>query len=167
MITIIVAADMNNAIGKGGKLPWHLGEDMRRFRVHTAGNIILMGRKTYESIGKALPNRTNVVVSTSPEFNPEDAIVLRSMADVMKFYLDNLDKDIMVIGGASLYRYFWYVADVIMLTRVMTRIVGADTFVPEIDETMYEEVYAKDSHERDENNDYPTEFIYYRRKEYV
>ena len=166
MITIIVAADENNAIGKGGKLPWHLGEDMRRFRVHTAGNIVLMGRKTYESIGKALPNRTNVVISSSKEFHPEDAIVLRSMADVMKFYLDNLDKDIMVIGGASLYRYFWYVADCIILTRVRTKVIGADTFVPKIDEECYEQVWCE-AHDKDEKNDYPMEFIYYKRKEYV
>jgi len=162
MIRIVVAADLNNAIGKGGKLPWRLKDDLRMFRQITMGGTVVMGRITYQSIGRALPGRSNIVLSLDPYFDAPDSEVARSIHEIM--VLHNGSNEVLnIIGGASVYNKFWNKADEICLTRVNTRIDGADVFIPAIDTSLYDCI-KRVSHGIDEDNEYSFEFQIYRRK---
>ena len=124
VIELVVAASENDVIGRANKLPWHLPADLRHFKSLTLGKPILMGRKTYESIGKALPQRTNIVMSRSAQFAPGDCRVVSSVQDACAIAGDLL----MVIGGAEIYRQCLPLASRIHLTLVHTRIEDGDTF---------------------------------------
>lgn len=161
MIKIVVAADLHNGIGLNGKLPWHLKADMARFKSLTMGGTVVMGRKTFEGIGKPLKGRRCIVLSTDEKFSPEGVEVMHSVQDLVDKYLA-FDEDIWIIGGASLYRYFWYVADEIYLTRVLVEVKGCDTFVPAIDEDLYT-LESRDPYDADGSNDHPYEFLVYKK----
>jgi dihydrofolate reductase len=124
VIELVVAASENDVIGRANKLPWHLPADLKHFKSLTLGKPILMGRKTYESIGKALPQRTNIVMSRSAQFAPGDCRVVGSVQDACAIAGDLL----MVIGGAEIYRQCLPLASRIHLTLVHTRIQDGDTF---------------------------------------
>ena len=162
MIKIVVAADLNNAIGRKGRLPWRLKADMCYFRMLTMGQTVLMGRRTYESIGKALAGRWNVVLTKDIAFDAPDIEVAHSLEEALLYHTPK-NRDIFVIGGESLYRELWEEADEIYLTKVHTKVKGADTFVPEIDTTLYRAV-SRTAHPKDEDNEYACEFIKYIRK---
>ena len=126
MITIIAACSKNRAIGKDNKLLWHLPNDLKRFKKITTGKTILMGRKTFESIGKPLPNRKNIVLSNNKDLLIEGCEVITSISEL------NLIEDIVIIGGEQIYKLFIDLADVIELTLIDKYFEG-DTFFPEID----------------------------------
>lgn len=134
LITLIVAMSRERGIGLKGALPWHIPEDLRHFRDVTMGHAILMGRNTYDSIGKPLKGRRNLVLSRDPDFHPEGVEVLRSL-DELPAGLDNL----FVIGGEKIYREFIDRADRIWITQVATS-VEADAFFPAFDESKYSHV---------------------------
>jgi len=123
-LAIIVAVARNRVIGKGGKLPWHISEDLRRFKRLTTGHAVLMGRKTFESIGRPLPNRRNVVISSTPQAGAE---TYRSISEALEA-LQNQEK-VFVIGGGQLYARLLDSADELYLTLV-DRDVEGDTFFP-------------------------------------
>jgi dihydrofolate reductase len=125
---LIVAMDVNRAIGKNGALPWVLKDDLKRFKELTTGNTIVMGRKTYESIGRPLPNRTNIVISRDKSLQIEGCHVVSSVKEAML-----IDMDPFVIGGEEIYKMFLPLVDKIYLTTVHTRIKDADSFFPELD----------------------------------
>ena len=129
-ITLVVAASTNNVIGRDGGLPWHLSEDLRRFKEITLGHPVIMGRLTYESIGRPLPGRQNIVISTRPGYAPDAVTVVRSPAEALRAAGD-VD-EVMIIGGGQVYELFLQYADRIHLTRVDVEIDG-DTFFPELD----------------------------------
>lgn len=123
-VTLIACVDKKSGLGKDGELLFRLPEDMKHFKTTTMGHDILMGRKTYESIGKPLPGRSNFVISRDPEFEPEGVTVIRSYKE-----LGGTDKELYVIGGAQVYRDLLPFADALSLTRVDAE-VDADTFFP-------------------------------------
>ncbi|MDR3188541.1 MAG: dihydrofolate reductase [Prevotellaceae bacterium] len=131
-ISIIVAVADNGVIGNANRLPWHIPEDLRRFRQLTTGHTVIMGRKTFESIGKPLPNRKNVVISrTMPVGGAGHPVVVRSLADALQAAQG--DNEAFIIGGDSVYRQAMPLAQRLYLTRVHT-LADGDTFFPEVSE---------------------------------
>ena len=126
-ISIVVAHSTNNVIGKDGGLPWHLSEDLKRFKAITLGKPIIMGRLTYDSIGRALPGRQNIVITRQAEFSAEGCDVVSSPDDALQIAGDA--REVMVIGGGEIYRHFLPLADRIHRTRIESDIEG-DTFFP-------------------------------------
>ena len=131
MIIGIVAVDRQGAIGKGGKLPWHYSSDMKFFRETTTGHAVVMGRKTWLTLGKPLKNRLNIVLSRDSYIEPrESMIVLTDVQKVLSF--DNWAKsDLFVIGGAQIYREFIPHINNWIITEVPLTVSGADTFMPD------------------------------------
>src|SRR6185503_15844902 len=131
MIIGIVAVDRNLAIGKDGKLPWHYSADMKFFKETTIGNAVVMGRKTWLTLKKPLPQRLNIVLSRKSEIEPQESvIVLRDVESVLE-KANNLDCDLYVIGGEQVYRSFVDKIDRWIVTRVPLTVEGADAFVPQ------------------------------------
>ena len=143
-ISLIVACSRNKVIGIENRLPWHLSCDLKRFKEFTTGNTIIMGRKTYDSIGKALPNRKNIVISRNPNLKLKDALVVRSIEDALK----NSEKKVFVIGGEQIYLYAMPYANKILMTLINDDIKG-DAFFPSIDESEW--IIAEKSDEYEEN----------------
>ena len=137
MLSLIVAKGKNNEIGKDNKLLWDLPEDMKNFQKLTNGKTVIMGRKTYESIGRLLPNRLNVVVSSTMEDpNIKNLVIFRSLEDVY-FHYQRYAGEIFVLGGSSIYEYFKDKCDKLYITDVDDTYEGADSFFPEIDMSNY------------------------------
>ena len=131
MIIGIVAVSKNNAIGKGGKLPWHYSSDMKFFRETTTGNAVVMGRKTWMSLEKPLKHRLNIVLSRDSSIEPQESlVVLRDIESVLSFS-ESLTTDLFVIGGAQIYKEFTPHIERWLVTEVPLTIEGADAFMPE------------------------------------
>lgn len=160
MITLIAAAAENNALGKNNDLIWHLPDDFKRFKAITSGHYIIMGRKTFESFPKPLPNRTHVIISRQKNYNPENCIVVNSLEKAIE--ICPKDKDIFVIGGGEIYQQSIAIADKIELTRVHSNF-EADTFFPEIDTTIWELV-QEEFHPKDEKHLFDFTFQTYLKK---
>ena len=130
MIIGIAAVDRNGAIGKGGKLPWHYSADMKFFRETTTGHAIVMGRKTWLTLGKPLKNRLNIVLSRTADLEPrESLLVLRDVDSVLSLN-ESLTTDLFVIGGAQIYQEFLPHIDKWLITEVPLAVKGADAFMP-------------------------------------
>jgi len=160
-LSIIVAAAENDAIGLGNKLIWHLSDDLKRFKALTNGHHIIMGRKTFESFPKPLPNRTHVVITRQVDYKaPEGVIVVNSLNDA----IDACRKDDQpfIIGGGQIYKQAMPLVDKIELTRVHHNF-DADTYFPEIDDTVWKET-ANTFHKKDDNHEHEFSFITYERK---
>jgi len=135
-VSIIAAIAANGVIGRNNDLPWHLPEDLKRFRALTMGHHIIMGRKTYESLGRLLPGRTTVVVSRNPDYHVEGAIVVSSLAAAMAACAN--DPEVFVIGGAQLYREALPLADRLYLTELQDAFEGDASF-PAYDRSAWRE----------------------------
>jgi dihydrofolate reductase len=157
MLSIIVAVDENNAIGKDNKLLWHIAEDLRYFKSITNGHPVIMGRKTFESIGKALPGRTNIIITRNPQFAVAGSIVVASLEKAIAV-ASEIDEHQFIIGGASVYKEAIQIADTIYLTVVHHRYDDADAFFPEIPATRWDEVERID-YDRGKDFDYPFSFL--------
>jgi dihydrofolate reductase len=155
-VELVVAAAENDAIGRAGALPWHLPADLRHFKALTLRHHILMGRKTYESIGKALPGRTNWVLSRSPDFAPADCKLARTLDEVQSAVGHELP--LMVIGGAQVYRLCLPWARRIHLTQVHTRIEDGDAFFGDWRGSDWIEA-SREHHDADVNNAFAYTFI--------
>jgi dihydrofolate reductase len=129
MITIIAAAGSNNELGKDNDLVWHLPKDFKRFKKLTTGHHIIMGRKTFQSFPKPLPNRVHIVITRNTDYHPEGAIIVHSMTEALE--ISKNDSQIFIIGGGEIYQLGMKIADKIELTRVNSSF-DADTFFPEI-----------------------------------
>jgi dihydrofolate reductase len=140
-ISIIVAASANNVIGADGGLPWYLPEDLRRFKKTTMGKPMIMGRATFESIGRALPGRRSIVLTRQRNFDAEGCDVVPTI-DAALASAGNAD-EVMIIGGGEIYRQFLPIADRIYLTRVQTEING-DTSFPELDMSEWDVVAVEE-----------------------
>ena len=130
-IVLIAAVSDNGVIGRDGDMPWHLPDDLKRFKSITMGHPIVMGRRTWESIGRPLPGRTNIIMTRNRAFAAGDASVAHSISEVVEYCNDGT---IMVIGGGEIYRMFLSIADRVELTRVHTTLDGDTTF-PELVES--------------------------------
>ena len=126
----IVAVDRNNAIGRGGALPWHYSADLRFFKERTTGNVCVMGRRTWESLRKPLPNRLNVVLSRGIEIGSQPGVVSLPDAQSVLSLAPYLARDVYVIGGAEIFRAFRQSIDEWIVTRVPLSVDDADTFMP-------------------------------------
>ena len=157
MITIIVAASENDVIGNNNKLIWHLSKDLIRFKNLTKGHHVIMGRKTFESMPKALPNRTNVVITRNKNYTAENIIVVDSLENALKVCKD--DPQPFIIGGGEIYRIGLTYAKRIELTRVYHNFEGDTTF-PQIDKNLWKEVKNIKMFDI-ENHNYNFSFITY------
>ncbi len=161
-LTIVVAAGEDNGIGKDNDLIWHLTDDLKRFKSLTSGHHMIMGRKTFESFPKPLPNRTHIVITRQKDYKvPSGVIVVNSLDDAID--AARYDKQSFIIGGGEIYKQAMSVAAKIELTRVHESLEHADTFFPEIDTSVWKEV-SKTTHKADEHHAYPFSFITYMRK---
>lgn len=143
MITLIVAMDPHNGIGLDGKLPWHIKEDLKLFKEKTLNHKIIMGRKTFESIGKALPKRDNYVVTRNTQLNSLDNInIIHNFNEFLKTY-ENSDEEIFVIGGAEIYQIALPYAKRLAISRV-NKTYTCDTFFPLFNLQKYKEVESKE-----------------------
>ena len=131
MISLIVAASSNNAIGKNNQLLWHLPNDLKFFKNTTWGGVVIMGRKTFESVNKPLPGRTNIVITSKENWSYENVLVAHSLEDALKLATELSFKEIFIIGGGEIYKQSMAIANRVYLTRVHTEIEG-DTFFPEM-----------------------------------
>ena len=129
-LAVIVAASTNDAIGKDGDMPWHLSEDLKRFKRLTMGHHIIMGRKTYDSIGRLLPGRTTVIVTRQTDFVVPGATVVNSLSDALKVAAN--DDCPFITGGAQIYELALPMVTEIFLTRIHATIEG-DTYFPRVD----------------------------------
>ena len=159
MISIIVAASMNNVIGVQGELPWKISDDLKRFKALTMGKPMVMGRLTWESIGRALPGRQNIVITRQPEFEAEGCDVVDSPAAALAAAGDVAE--VMIIGGGQVYDLFLSEAERLHVTRVHTEIDG-DVFFPPIDENEWE-LISSESHAASETNEFAFDFLTYER----
>ena len=156
-VTLIAAASENNIIGKDNKLIWRLSDDLKHFKELTKGHFVIMGRKTFESMPKALPNRTNVIITRKTDYKAENAIVVNSLEKALK--VAENDNQPFVIGGGEIYKLSMEIADRIELTRVHTSIEG-DTSFPEINLEKWQEV-KNEKRLKDEKNEYDFSFLRY------
>ncbi len=153
-VSIIVAIGENHAIGKSNQLLWHMPNDLRHFKEITSGRTIIMGRKTFDSVGKPLPKRRNIVV-TRQDITIPGCEVVKSIEDGLA--LCEGEDEVFIGGGAEIYKLAMHLTDRIYLT-IIHHSFDADTFFPEIDKTEWKEISRKD-HQADEKNAYPYSFI--------
>ena len=157
MIAIVVAMDKNRAIGKDNQLIWHLPADLRHFKNLTTGHTVVMGRKTYQSIGRPLPNRRNIIISRNADFVAEGCEVF-SIVELQKaFDNQSLGQNVFVIGGAEIYRLLLPLVDTVYLTEVVGDFEG-DTFLGELPNNQWAEI-SRISHKADEKNAYDYHFV--------
>lgn len=159
MITIIAAIAENNALGKDNKLIWHIPADLKRFKKVTLNHYVIMGRKTYESLGKPLPNRTNVIITRNLNFKAEGCIVVNSLQEALE--VSKEDKNPYILGGAEIYKQAIKIANKLDITFVHHQF-EADVFFPEIDVTIWKEV-AREDFKADEKNNYNYSFVTFER----
>ena len=139
MITMILAMSLNGVIGRDGRLPWHIKEDMKRFKAYTMGKTVLMGRKTFESIGKPLPGRVNVVLSRQIKDGGIPGVtVINNITDLAAVPVpESGDTEVVIIGGSKLYRDLIGVCDKLVVTHVQT-VIDGDVYAPAIDWSEWE-----------------------------
>ncbi|PZT52211.1 dihydrofolate reductase [Paenibacillus silvae] len=131
-LSIIVATDKNGLIGNNGRLPWHIPWDLQYFKEKTVGKNVIMGRRTYESIGKALPNRTNIIITSDSEYKAKDCIIVHNIEDVVS--LSELsNKETFIIGGSNVYDQFLPIVDNLYINEIQYRFKGDSNF-PQVNE---------------------------------
>jgi dihydrofolate reductase len=161
LISFIVAMDEKRVIGKDNELPWHLPADLKYFKQVTMGHPIVMGRKTHESIGRALPGRENIVITRNPDFRAAGCTVFYSAADFVD-YSRKQEEEFFVIGGAEIFRETFPYADRLYITLIHDQFAG-DTFFPDFHENDWELVSCQKG-TKDEKNPYDYEFRIYERR---
>lgn len=159
MISIIVAKTENDVIGKDNQLLWRLSADLKQFRVLTTGHAVIMGRKTFESIGKALPNRTNIVISRQINLDLPIGVFQADSLEKAIEMAKNAEgsEEIFIIGGGNVYEQALDITDKIYLTEVQANMEG-DAFFPKLDKKKWKEI-SRVSHSKDEKNEYDFDFV--------
>lgn len=161
MVTMIAALGANNELGKDNDLVWHLPDDFKRFKSLTTGHCIIMGRKTFESFPKLLPNRKHIVITRNTDYSvPEDVVVVQNMNQALEHCAD--DPQPFIIGGGEIYRLGMDHADCMELTHIEGTF-DCDTYFPEIDHELWQCVSSV-AHEKDDKHDYAFHFNTYHRK---
>lgn len=161
-ISLIAALDRNRAIGKGNALPWHLPADLKRFKALTLGKPVLMGRRTAESLGRALPGRRNLVLTRSGRVPFDGMLAVASIDEALRLAGETGTGELCVIGGAEVYALALPLATGLHLTRVDTAVEGADAFFPEYDEAAWRAV-SRERHAADAKHAFAFEFVDYKR----
>ena len=158
MINIIAAMTKNRVIGRKGKLPWKMSSDLKRFKEITKGHPVITGRKTFESVGRVLPWRTNIIVSHQKGYKVEGAIVVNSLDEGIEA-AKKLDDEIFIIGGGQIFEEAMTKTEKMYLTIIDTELDG-DTYFPKINDLDWI-VTSEESHKADEDNDYDYKYITY------
>lgn len=164
IVSAIVAVDRNNVIGKDNGIPWYLPADLKYFKRRTLNHHIVMGRKNFESIGRPLPMRTNIIVTRNPYFIASNCLVAPSVEAALSIAFDNGEEEAFIIGGGEIYRQsmpFW---DRVYLTRVETAVEGGEVFFPDLPGNEWR-LLSSESHEADEKNVHRYTFEVYERVE--
>ena len=162
MISLVVAASENNAIGKNNQLLWHLPNDLKFFKNTTWGSVVIMGRETFESVNKPLPGRINIVITKQPNWNAENVTTAASLEDALLKATETNCKEIYIIGGGEIYKQSLSIADKVYLTRVHTQIDG-DTFFPVLNENQWIMI-SDEKFEADEKHQFGYSFQLFERK---
>ncbi|HET9425216.1 MAG TPA: dihydrofolate reductase [Gemmatimonadaceae bacterium] len=161
-LSLIAALSTNNVIGRANGLPWHLPTDLKRFKALTMGHHYIAGRKTYESVGRPLPGRTNIVITRQPGFAPEGVQVVHSLEEALRLAAAAGEIEAFVGGGGEIFAQALHRADRMYLTRVHADIEG-DTFFPEFDDVSEWRLTDAEHFDADEKNEYPFSFLTYDR----
>lgn len=161
MLTIIAAVAVNNALGKNNDLIWSLPADLKRFKKVTLGHHVIMGRKTFESLGKPLPNRTTIIISRNKDYKAEGCIIVNSLEKAILAAKN--DDNPFILGGGEIYRQALEHADILDLTLVHHSFEDADTFFPQIDGSKWMETNRQDF-KADEKHNYDYSFVTYKKK---
>jgi len=159
-LSIIAALSSNNVIGRNNDLPWHLSSDLKRLKALTMGHHMIMGRRTYESIGKPLPGRTFLVITRDPSFSAEGVRVVHSLEDAIQAVTN--DDEPFIAGGGEIFQQAIHRADRMYLTRVHVDLEG-DAYFPDFDDVSEWQLTDSEHFEADEKNDYPYSFLTYDR----
>jgi len=160
MITIIAAIANDNALGKDNQLIWHLPNDLKRFKKVTSGHHVIMGRKTFESLGRPLPNRVNIIITRNSDYTAEGCVVVHSLQEAVAAAKD--DANPFILGGAQIYKHALEVADVLDLTFVHHSF-DADAFFPEINMNVWKED-SREDFKADEKNKFDYSFVKFVRR---
>ena len=134
IVSAIVAVDRNNVIGKDNGIPWHLPADLKYFKRRTLNHHVVMGRKSFESIGRPLPMRTNIIVTRNPYFIASNCLVAPSVEEALSIAFDNGEKEAFIIGGGEIYRQSMPLWGRVYLTRVEMEVQGGEVFFPGLPE---------------------------------
>ena len=162
MITLLAAIGSNYALGKNNDLIWHLPADLKRFKLRTSGHHIIMGRKTYESIGKPLPNRTSIIITRNPNYFVDGCLIANSIEEAIALVEE--ENELFIIGGAEIYKQA--LSSNLVTTLDLTIVhesFDADVFFPEINTKIWEEV-SREDFKADAKNNYDYSFVTYKRK---
>ena len=157
IISAIVATDINNVIGKDNDIPWRLPADLKYFKRRTLNHHIIMGRKTFESIGRPLPKRTNIIVTRNPFYIASNCLVTSSIQEALQIAKDNGEEEVFIIGGGEIYRQSIAFCNRVYLTYVDTIIENGEVFFPELPTEEWEEV-SSETHQPDEKNEFTYTF---------
>lgn len=162
-ISIIVAKAKNNVIGKDNQLPWHLPEDLKHFKRKTEGHHLIMGRKTFESMGKPLPNRTSIVITRNKNYKvPPGHHVVHDLEAALEIARDKNLQQVYVLGGAEIFKLAFPLVDEMVITEIHATPDG-NTFFPVFDESQWE-IKSKSDFLKDENNPYDYSFVTYHKR---
>lgn len=159
-ITLIAAASENHTLGKDNQLIWYIPEDLKRFKRLTQGHAVIMGRKTFESLPKALPNRKNIILTHNPNYRAEGGVVVHSTEEALKAAAD--DPQPFIIGGGEIYSLFLPIAQTIELTRVHAMFDG-DAFFPNLNPAQWE-IVQEENYPATEDQPYAYSYITYKNK---
>ncbi|MDN5274424.1 MAG: Dihydrofolate reductase [Candidatus Saccharibacteria bacterium] len=172
MISIIVAADQNGAIGAKNKVPWRLRDDLVRLKELVSGHTVILGRKTYDSMagyydasGRPMPGRTYIVVSRSTDYQPsrDNARAVHSIEEAMTLAKELGDQEIFVNGGGEIYKTMLPLADRVYLSQVQTKIDDVDAVFPALDLSQWSEV-SREHHSQDDRNEFDYDVVMYDRR---
>ena len=161
MLSMIFANDRNYLIGKDNWIPWNIPNDLGFFKAMTTGKTIIMGRKTFESFGKPLPNRHHVVLTRNQAFNADGCVIFHQIEDVLEYVKQFADQEVIVIGGAEIYQQFLKYADRLYITYIDEEFEG-DTHLPEFDLSDWQ-LTSKEKGIKNEENPYDYYFLQYDR----
>lgn len=161
MISLIAAIGKNNELGKNNTLLWHLPADMKHFKDITTLHTVVMGRKTFESIGRPLPNRRNIVITRDVNYKKEGVEVVHSLSEVLDLFPDKKE-ELFIIGGAEIYKQAFPIADKLYITHIEAEDKEADAFFPEIVPIVFLET-SREGYKKDDKNPYDYSFVVYNR----
>ncbi len=161
-ISCIVAVAKNNVIGKDNDIPWYLPADLKYFKMNTLNHHILMGRNCYQSIGKPLPKRTNIIITRDPYFIASNCLIAHSIPEALEIAYNNGEDEAIIIGGGTIYDQTKDLWDKLYITEVKLEVDG-DIFFPEVDFSQWT-LISEESHEPDEKNKYAYVFKVYERR---
>ncbi|MES2930698.1 MAG: dihydrofolate reductase [Patescibacteria group bacterium] len=158
ILSLIAAIGKNDELGKDNKLLWDMPADMRHFRETTTGHPVIMGRKTFESIGRPLPNRRNIVITRDDSYSHEGVEVVHSLDEAVAFFADS-EEEVFCLGGGEIFRQAIDKADRLYITRIESGF-DADVFFPTISDDIWKEI-SREEHASDERNPFPYAFLLY------